>query len=184
MSSHRRAAELLKRAQAVVVLCLLVVGHAASAQDRSWRVGLGAFGPVRIGMTQSEVEAAVGGRLKAVYPDAASKRACYYLYFPRQSSGVTFMMMNRRLARIGVADTQKVATSAGAKIGDSEESVKTLYANRLTVTPHYYIRPAGHYLTVVSKDRRHAIRFETDGEKVVSYSTGTPSAVRLVEGCS
>ena len=78
----------------------------------------------------------------------------------------------------------RFATTAGAKIGDSEERVKTLYANRVTVTPHYYIQPEGHYLTIVSKDGRHAIRFETDGKKVLTYSAGKLNAVRLVEGCS
>jgi hypothetical protein len=167
-----------------VIMYALATTASAMAQEASWRVEPDAFGPARIGMTQKELETALDQRLKAVYPYVEKKRTCYYLYFRRQTAGVSFMMLQDRLARINVINTKQVSTAAGAKVGDSERRIKMLYGDALTITPHYYIRPKGHYLTVLSEDRRHGIQFESDGTRVVSYSSGARNTLKLVEGCS
>ena len=74
------------------------------------------------------------------------------------------------------------ATAEGARVGDSEATIKRLYPGRVRVTPHEYIE--GHYLTVVSPDGKHGYVFETDGRKVTQYRAGSRVAIRYIEGCS
>ncbi len=75
-----------------------------------------------------------------------------------------------------------IATSTGARIADSEATIKTLYPS-VTVSPHKYT-PGGHYLTVAPAGAASRIIFETDGKKVVNYRAGLRPQVEYVEGCS
>jgi hypothetical protein len=51
------------------------------------------------------------------------------------------------------------------------------------VTPHKYDE-RGHYMIVRSRDRRHALVMETDGQKVVQIRSGLVPAAEYVEDCS
>lgn len=89
---------------------------------------------------------------------------------------------------IGHAATGKAARRNDGRrsaIGDSEERIKSLYPNRVAVSPHKYTD--GHYLTVTpaeKADSAYRIIFETDGKKVVHYRAGVRPQVEYVEGCS
>jgi hypothetical protein len=76
-----------------------------------------------------------------------------------------------------------VATSTGARIGDTEARIKTLYPN-VSVMPHKYT-PGGHYLTFAPASSVDSeIVFETDGKRVVNYRAGLRPQVEYVEGCA
>ena len=76
-----------------------------------------------------------------------------------------------------------VATTKGARIGDSEDRIKSLYPGQVKVMPHKYTD--GHYLVVTpAGGGENRIVFETDGEKVLRYRSGREPAVEYVEGCS
>jgi hypothetical protein len=92
------------------------------------------------------------------------------------------MIAGGLIARVDV-DTLPVATSAGARVGDSEARVDSLYPGRVAVRPHKY--EDGHYL-VVTPDRADttlAIVFETSGGRVTRYRAGRRPMVEYVEGC-
>ena len=92
------------------------------------------------------------------------------------------MLENNKVARIEVRNGS-TATSTGARIGDTEARIKSLYPGRVTVTPHKYL-PNGHYLTVTPADgSANRIVFETDGKVVTNYRTGEMPAVGYVERC-
>ena len=98
-------------------------------------------------------------------------------------AGVRVMVEQQRVARIDVFEGA-VQTAKGARIGDSEERIKRLYPNQVTVSPHKYTD--GHYLTVVpteAADSAYRIVFETDGRRVLRYRAGTRPQVEYVEGC-
>jgi hypothetical protein len=76
------------------------------------------------------------------------------------------------------------ATSAGARIGDSQDKIKALYPGQVSVSHKY--TTGDHYLTVVppsSADATYRIIFETDGKRVVNYRAGLKPQVEYVEGC-
>ncbi len=97
--------------------------------------------------------------------------------------GVSVMVVNGKVARIDV-DTGAVTTEDGAKIGDSEDRLKSIYDDDLKVEPHKYIE-SGHYMTVMgdSASAGKALVFETDGKHVTMFRGGRLPEVKWVEGC-
>lgn len=87
-----------------------------------------------------------------------------------------------RIARVDV-DTTGVRTAAGVGVGDTEDQLKRLYRDQLSVTPQKYTE--GHYLTVTpnAADSTYAIVFETTDGKVRRFRAGRRPQVEYVEGC-
>jgi len=153
-------------------------GGVATPSD-GWVVTEGGIGKLRAGMTVAEAKAAVPG---FSVPASRDSTACTYGKANSLPAGVFVMVEGGKVVRVEVRKGD-VATSAGARIGDTEERIKTLYPNA-TSSPHKYTA-GGHYLTVVPAgggDSR--IIFETDGKKVVNYRAGLRPQVEYVEGCS
>jgi hypothetical protein len=137
------------------------------------------LGPLRVGMTLAEARRALGGAL--VVPKGTDTTGCAYLTWRDGPRGTRVMIDGGRIARVDV-DSANVATTAGARVGDSEERIQQLYPGRVTVTPHKYVD--GHYLTVNAVgDSSAAIVFETEKGKVTRYRAGRRPAVEYVEGC-
>lgn len=139
------------------------------------------LGQIQVGMTLDE---AVNMGLLSENPNM--KTACDYV-FPAVGAGipdgVSVMVVKGKVARIDV-DTGSVTTEEGAKIGDSEDKVKSLYGDDLQVRPHKYINN-GHYLVVPgdSASAGKELLFETDGQHVTSFRAGRLPEVEWVEGC-
>ena len=139
------------------------------------------LGQIQIGMTLDE---AVNMGLLNERPDI--KQACDFV-FPAVGAGIPFgvnvMVVKGKVARIDV-DTGTVTTEDGAKIGDSEDKLKSIYGDELKVSPHKYIE-GGHYLTVMgdSTSAGKAMVFETDGKQVTMFRAGRIPEVEWVEGC-
>ena len=139
------------------------------------------LGQIQIGMTLDE---AVNMGLLNERPDI--KQACDFV-FPAVGAGIPFgvnvMVVKGKVARIDV-DTGTVTTEDGAKIGDSEDKLKSIYGDELRVSPHKYIE-GGHYLTVMgdSTSAGKAMVFETDGKQVTMFRAGRVPEVAWVEGC-
>ncbi|HEX9383956.1 MAG TPA: hypothetical protein VF908_11185 [Gemmatimonadaceae bacterium] len=98
--------------------------------------------------------------------------------------GVSVMVVKGKIARIDV-DTGSVTTEDGAKIGDSEDRIKSIYGEEVKVEPHKY-NEGWHYLTVMgdSASAGKALVFETDGKRVTMFRGGRLPEVKWVEGCS
>ncbi len=164
---------------------LVLIGFlAASSQAGSgidWTVSVQKAGPIRIGMTFSEVKRVLKDpRASLEGPDDVE--SCAYLQsatLPERHIG--FMFEHGRVVRFDVS-AAGILTSEGAGVGDSEAKVMRLYRNRVAVEPHFY-DPEGHYL-IVNRTGDLQLLFETDGDKVISFRAGTSAAVALVEGCS
>ena len=139
------------------------------------------LGQIQIGMTLAE---AVNMGLLNERPDM--KPACDYV-FPAVGAGIPFgvnvMVVQGKVARIDV-DTGTVTTEDGAKIGDTEDRIKSIYGDDLKVTPDKYI-PGGHNLMVMddSASAGKALVFVTDGQRVTMFRAGRVPEVGWVEGC-
>ena len=135
-------------------------------------------------MTVAQASIAAGTKL--IRQGAAETESCFYVQ-PRQPKNMAFMVTNGRISRVDVWEKNKsITTLSGAKIGDTEAKIKSLYPKQIQVTPHEYVQ-AGHYLTFVPKDasdKKYRIVFETDGKKVTRFRSGKLPEVEYVEGCS
>jgi len=157
-------------------------GGVATPEPAGWTVSERGIGNLRAGMTVAEARAAVPAFSVAASRDST---ACTYAKTDGLPPGVMVMVEGGKVVRVEVR-RGTIATSTGARIGDSEDRIKTLYPGQVAVTPHKYTT-GGHYLTVVpasGADAAYRIIFETDGKKVVNYRAGQRPQVEYVEGCS
>jgi hypothetical protein len=173
------------RSLAVATALLVMLGcDVAPDADRAaaLRVTLYGIGPLRAGMSIAEASSALGVPLGL--PDDVDAAACSYLRWPGGPEGVSVMVEHLSVARVDVR-SGTVATEAGARIGDSDERIRRLYAGRVTASPHKYTE--GQYLTVTPAspaDSAFRLIFETEAGRVTRYRSGRLPQVEYVEGCS
>jgi hypothetical protein len=144
-------------------------------------VTVAGIGALRAGMTIREAVAALG---ESLTPRAgADVEACAYLNWQDAPAGVRVMVEQGRIARVDV-DSASVATAEGARVGDSESRIDSLYAGRITKSPHKYTN--GRYLTITPTaraDSNYRIVFETKDGRVTTFRSGRRPPVEYVEGC-
>jgi hypothetical protein len=155
--------------------------------DAEWTVTATGIGPVRAGMTLAEANAALGGRLDTSRTRDPNCDFVRLVDVADSTSGprMLFMVREGRIARVDVVRDSPITTAAGARIGDTEETIHERYDGRVRVLPHHYVD--GHYLIVMPDapaDTIHRIVFETDGRVVTRYRSGRYPEVEWVEGCS
>ncbi|PZV25594.1 MAG: hypothetical protein DCF12_14145 [Snowella sp.] len=148
------------------------------------QISIRGIAPILVGMTVSEAMRASGQKL-INQGESGGGPSCRY-YKIKGVKGIAFMVTNGRIARVDVTDNSKITTLSGAKIGDSESKIKSLYPNQIKVEAHEY-DPKGHYLIFVpkdSQDKNYRIIFETDGKKVTRWRSGKLPEVQFIEGCA
>lgn len=142
------------------------------------------YGPLRIGMSREEVDAAWGGPAldDAGIPDGT---ACYYL-FPggADAAEVAFMLESGRFVRYDARDPGLEAPGGG-RVGDSGDAIRALHAGRIESSPHKYVE-GGQYLRVTSVSGGSGVLvFELDADgRVSGWHAGQAPQVDYVEGCS
>jgi hypothetical protein len=151
----------------------------SSPEDR-WKVRPEGAGPVEVGMTLDEVEAATSSAVRPLGPPAEGS-ACAYVTVAGTPKGLAFMVDGNRVVRVDVHDESPVRTLEGAGIGSTEDEVKALYPG-LRVEPAKYLE-GGHDLVHTASPTTKII-FETDGAKVLAFHAGKEPQVSYVEGCS
>lgn len=140
------------------------------------------YGALRAGMTYTDANAALKGALKtSARPEL---EGCDYVTWEGGPAGLRIMVVENKIARVETSDTT-ILSGAGARVGDTEDRINSLYPGRVTVMPHKYTD--GHYLVVKSAnaaDTLNLLVFETDKNKVTTFRGGVKPAVEYVEGCS
>jgi hypothetical protein len=164
-----------RRVLAFGILALATIGASMAAD--AWVVGFNSVGPVKVGMSLSQLSTVL--HQKFAMPENKEDQACFYVS-PAKHPQISFMIEEGRLVRIDV-DKLGVSTVEGVQVGDSEKRAKEVYPD-IRVKEHAYT-PEGHHLTVQSKDGQHGIRFETENGKIQTFYAGTYQAIQYVEGC-
>jgi hypothetical protein len=151
------------------------------------------YGPLRIGMTLDEVEAALGPDSDPAADGGPEPESCDQFRPARAPEGLLVMIEDGRLTRISLHDGSTVATDRGLRVGATRAEVKAAHGPELRSEPHEYESPEGEYLTIWTREDRgpdgfpgpeaRGIRYEvaSDG-KVAIIHAGGPS-IQLVEGC-
>ncbi|MEH2332239.1 hypothetical protein [Nostoc sp.] len=140
------------------------------------------IGTVQVGMTVPQAAKAADTKLVGDSPN----NNCYYVKPQNEPKNLSFMVTKGRISRVDVRENNQITTLKGAKIGDTEAQIKSLYPGQIQVTPHKYVQN-GHYLTFIPKDRadrNYRVVFETDGKLVTEFRAGKLPEVEYVEGCS
>jgi hypothetical protein len=150
---------------------------APSAPVGEWEVTPTGIGAVKTGISIDEAQILLHNDLAI----PANLAECAFVKTKSGPKGVALMVEQRNVTRVDVT-SGPTATSAGVRVGDTEEKVKSAYPNRITVTPHKY-NAGGHYLTYTPANGGGKIVFETDGNEVTKFRSGTTPSVDNVEGC-
>jgi hypothetical protein len=159
-----------------LVFCILVA--TAAAASKTWIVRMDGAGPVRIGMSLAQLNAALGENFSM--PRDPDEQACFYAETAKQPD-IGFMVEHGKVTRVDVTK-RGLPTAAGIRVGDPEARVIKKYGRRLHVEPDAY-NPEGHYLTLSSADGRYGIRFETEHGQVTAFYAGEAHAIAYIEGC-
>ncbi|MGB3208790.1 MAG: hypothetical protein WBB28_27685 [Crinalium sp.] len=166
----------------IALFPLNIPANAAPKITNQSKVYINGIGSVFVGMTVAQASKAAGTSLvRERYGDYQ----CSYYYLQNGTKDIAFMVTKGRIARVDVLKG-KTSTASGARIGDTETRIKTLYPGQIKVSRHAY-NDKGHYLTFVPKDKadkNFGVVFETDGKQVTQYRSGKNPEVQFVEGCS
>ncbi len=157
--------------------------QAASSFSTESKTSLRGVGPIRIGMTLEQAREVLG-ELHSDLEATADPKACYYVVPVHGPEGISIMVSQDRIARIDIVSTA-FSTISGARVGDPEKRVLSLYRSRLKVASHQYDEN-GHYLIFTPKDqsdKNYRLIFETDGKVVTSFRVGRVPEIEWVEGC-
>ena len=159
---------------AAVCLALATAAHART--PREWKLAPDGFGPLKVGMTFTQVQELAPG-LVPTPPGLRASSNCDKLSLPGHP-GVALMFVGDELARIdlfrhGLRTTREVGP------GDPVERVMHSYAE-LADEPRAY-EENERTLTLHSGD--NAIRFETRDGRIESVYAGRWAQVQYIEGC-
>ena len=151
------------------------------------------WGPLKIGMTKTQVIAAVGDTRT---PDAAAipDSECTEFKPLRAPDDFWVMLENDKLTRITIGELSSLKTDKGFGLGDTPDAIKAAYGVDAKTTPHKYQDKPAEYITVwtggprtepyVEDDAARGIVYEIDGTgKVGAVHVGGPS-IQYVEGCA
>lgn len=151
------------------------------------------FGPLRIGMTRAEVEAALGPDASPGSVGGPDPASCDTFHPARAPTGLTVMVEEGVLTSIWLDDGATLKTDRGFGVGDQAAAIKAAYGPTASVEPHKYAAPPAEYITTWSVGggagyvqnpaaRGIAYHVGTDG-RVQLVAAGGPS-IQYVEGCA
>ncbi len=172
----------------IVIVAVWVTSVNAQAQlTENSKLALNGIGPIRVGMTVDEASQSAGVRLVQTQ-SGGEEYACLYFRPQVEPKEISFMVTKGRIARVDIYNN-RITTIRGAKIGDNEERIFSLYPGQIQATRHPYVGGPprnGKYLTFVPKDaadKNYRIIFETSGNRVTRFRSGKLPEVEYIEGC-
>lgn len=172
-------------------------GESVSSDPSTWTVRPEGFGPIVAGRRVEDIARLLPGAFEL--PVGAVETACTYAVWNAAPPGVRVMVEDGAVTRVDVLRGRTIATEEGARIGDSEARIDSLYEGRVERRPHKYTE--GSYLIVRADTARplpevtdpgatppntrsdFRLVFETDGARVTRYRAGLFPAVEYVEDC-
>jgi len=163
-----------------LVVAAMLVSVSASASGENWVLTPAGLGPVRIGMSMSQVSKALGGKL--VGDAIEDEESCVEKSSSAGPPDTSYMFEGGKLTRISVYEESPVKTPRGIGVGSSEEAIRKAYG-KLDSEPHTYLDMPALYLTYWLRDDV-GVRFETDEKRRVDIIHAGTGSIRYIEGCA
>lgn len=151
------------------------------------------WGPLRVGMTRAEVEAALGPDANPGAVGGPDPASCDTFHPARAPEGLTVMVENGVLTSIWLAREATLKTDRGFGVGDQAAAIKAAYGADATASPHKYSEAPAEYITAwssgggtgyVQNPAARGINYHIGGDgRVQQVAAGGPS-IQYVEGCA
>lgn len=149
------------------------------------------WGALRIGMSRAELVAAAGEDANPEAVGGPEPELCDEFRPARAPQGMMVMVERGRLTRITLLGDADIETEQGVGLGDSTAAImaalQAAYGEAVTSTPHYYLAPPAHYLTVWTtpppspEARGLHIEIGVDGRATRIHAGG--ASIESREGC-
>lgn len=163
-----------------VAFWLAAMTAQAAAPDVLTMEGLGR---IHIGMTEAQIEHALGATLHLV-GDAAGPDICADAGVPGRA-GVDLMFEKRRLTVIEVTTDKTIRTGDGVRIGTTEAELRKIFGPRAAFNPRPYEEGvAGAHEVIVKVTGAREFVFETEGGAVTEMRLGDKPSTEYMEGCA
>ncbi len=162
--------------------CLLLVFAAAAIAQPRYDLTAKGFGPLQIGMTLQEAEAATGTKFVTNAEASGDPSACETAEIPGWP-GVSLMLEDFRITVIYIE--KPLRTVDGVHIGMSERALSRLFGKRAVFGPRPYFggEPRAHNIAVKADSNREFL-FQTHDGVVETISVGDLPSVEYWEGCA
>ena len=148
------------------------------------RLSIYGLGSVKINMTVAEASGVAGTPIVPFKPNP--NPVCSYYKPANGPEGVTFMVSSGRIATVQI-ETNKIVTNYGAKIGDSESVIKSLYPAGQIQTARLANSEQGKSWTVqpsnFAEKNLRLVFASTNGKTVTRMIAGKVPEVNYIEGC-
>jgi hypothetical protein len=148
------------------------------------RLSINGLGSVKINMTVAEASGVAGTPIVPFKPNP--NPVCSYYKPANGPEGVTFMVTSGRIATVEI-ETNKIVTNYGAKIGDSESLIKSLYPGGQIQTARLANSEQGKSWTVqpsnFAEKNLRLVFVSTNGKTVTRMMAGKVPEVNYIEGC-
>lgn len=148
------------------------------------RLSLYGLGSVKINMTVAEASGVAGTPIVPFKPNP--NPVCSYYKPANGAEGVTFMVSSGRISTVEI-ETNKIVTDYGAKIGDSESLIKSLYPAGQIQTARLANSEKGKSWTVqpssFAEKNLRLVFISTNGKTVTRMIAGKVPEVNYIEGC-
>ena len=152
------------------------------------KVYINGIGAIRVGMTVEQASRASGTRLiPDNYTGGSENSSCFYVHPESFSQKIELMVTNGRISRVDVLGDKRITTVKGARIGDTESRIKSLYSGQITFGQDGSSGPTYHLLMFTPKnraERQYRIIFEIYKNRVSSFRAGKLPEVKYSEGCA
>jgi len=144
------------------------------------------LGPIRIGMTVSEISEIVGVDLPIRSIDGRAAGVCGWVDAFAGYADLIVEMTGPDdgiVRRVSTQNSQFI-TPSGIAVGSAEQTVRTTFEGRLAEFPHEYVE--GWYLTFqpVDDNDPNTVQFVIESGVVAEIRAGDRGWVGLVEGCA
>ena len=162
-------------------LCLLLVAltSTSNAKPPAWSIRLDGVGPLKVGMSITEVNRVLESNLKP--PTELLHGDCYGI--EPQVPGVTMLMFEYgKLKRIEI-ENPGLKTIRGIEVGQAKRRMHDVYGKLVKVEPDQYDPDSDQYLTIYSRDGRLAMRVLVHSGTIGAIHVGSRRQVEYVEGC-
>ncbi len=177
-----------------VVAAIVLLGP--GIRERDQLLTFNGLGPVQLGMTVAEAEAALGAKFNPMNPgNGADTEGCWITSRADQiDPGITYMVRDGKIARIDASEyirgpapvMPSVVTERGIHLSSSVDDVKSAYGSDLVAEIHSQGDEGNFdflYMKVLSPDGRFGHLFVTREKGLSSIGSSVTEAIDAQEGC-
>jgi hypothetical protein len=150
------------------------------------------WGPLRIGMTRAEVEAALGPDANPDAVGGPDPESCDTFRPERAPEDLSVMVENGVVTSLWLSGESRLKTDRGFGVGDGAAAIKTAYGAAATVSPHKYSAAPAEYITTwvsgggtgyVQDPAARGISYHIGNDGRVQHVAAGGPSIQYVEGC-